>query len=53
MNAVEPAVPFTTVAARRAAIVAREPAADGHFVDAVRSTGVYCRPSCPARSAGG
>ncbi len=27
----------------------RDPNADGAFVFAVRSTGVYCRPSCPAR----
>lgn len=31
------------------AVTARDPGADGHFVYAVRSTGVYCRPSCPAR----
>lgn len=29
----------------------RDPAADGRFVYAVRSTGVYCRPSCPSRPA--
>jgi AraC family transcriptional regulator of adaptative response/methylated-DNA-[protein]-cysteine methyltransferase len=29
----------------------RSRAADGRFVYAVRSTGVYCRPSCPARLA--
>ncbi|WP_042444190.1 bifunctional DNA-binding transcriptional regulator/O6-methylguanine-DNA methyltransferase Ada [Azospirillum sp. B510] len=29
----------------------RDPAADGLFVYAVRSTGVYCRPSCAARPA--
>lgn len=29
----------------------RDPAADGRFVYAVRSTGVYCRPSCAARPA--
>jgi AraC family transcriptional regulator of adaptative response/methylated-DNA-[protein]-cysteine methyltransferase len=28
---------------------ARERAADGRFVYAVRTTGVFCRPSCPAR----
>jgi AraC family transcriptional regulator of adaptative response/methylated-DNA-[protein]-cysteine methyltransferase len=28
---------------------ARDRAADGHFVYAVRTTGVYCRPSCPSR----
>lgn len=31
------------------AVLARDGAADDHFVYAVRSTGVYCRPSCPAR----
>ena len=30
---------------------ARDAAADGSFVFAVRTTGVYCRPSCPARHA--
>src|SRR5438445_12440228 len=28
---------------------ARDPRADGTFVLAVRSTHIYCRPSCPAR----
>ncbi len=31
------------------AVLARESARDGEFVFAVSSTGVYCRPSCPAR----
>jgi AraC family transcriptional regulator of adaptative response/methylated-DNA-[protein]-cysteine methyltransferase len=31
------------------AMVARDPAQDGKFVFAVATTGVYCRPSCPAR----
>ena len=31
------------------ASVARDPRADGTFVLAVRSTHIYCRPSCPAR----
>ncbi|MFE1600513.1 bifunctional DNA-binding transcriptional regulator/O6-methylguanine-DNA methyltransferase Ada [Methylobacterium sp. ID0610] len=34
-----------------AALGRRDPAADGTFVYAVRTTGVYCRPSCPARTA--
>jgi AraC family transcriptional regulator of adaptative response/methylated-DNA-[protein]-cysteine methyltransferase len=34
---------------RWASVVARDPAADGTFFYAVRTTGVYCRPSCPAR----
>jgi AraC family transcriptional regulator, regulatory protein of adaptative response / methylated-DNA-[protein]-cysteine methyltransferase len=31
------------------AIMSRDQTADGTFVFAVRSTGIYCRPSCPAR----
>ena len=31
------------------AVTARDSRIDGAFVYAVRSTGVYCRPSCPAR----
>jgi AraC family transcriptional regulator of adaptative response/methylated-DNA-[protein]-cysteine methyltransferase len=31
------------------AVLARDRRADGQFVYAVRSTGVYCRPSCPSR----
>ena len=31
------------------AVVARDSTRDGEFVFAVASTGVYCRPSCPAR----
>lgn len=30
-------------------VARRDAAADGRFVYAVRSTGIYCRPSCPAR----
>lgn len=33
------------------AVVRRDPQADGEFVYAVRTTGVYCRPSCPSRAA--
>lgn len=32
-----------------AAVTARDRTQDGCFVFAVRSTGIYCRPSCPAR----
>lgn len=35
---------------RWAAVVARDAAADGAFVFAVRTTGVCCRPSCGARA---
>lgn len=31
------------------AVLNRDTAADGTFVYAVRSTGIYCRPSCPSR----
>lgn len=31
------------------AVIARDPGYDGQFVFGVSSTGVYCRPSCPAR----
>ena len=34
---------------RWAAAVARDPAADGAFFIAVVTTGIYCRPVCPAR----
>ncbi|HMM75916.1 MAG TPA: bifunctional DNA-binding transcriptional regulator/O6-methylguanine-DNA methyltransferase Ada [Gammaproteobacteria bacterium] len=33
------------------AVRTRDRAADGRFVYAVRSTGVYCKPSCPSRPA--
>jgi AraC family transcriptional regulator of adaptative response/methylated-DNA-[protein]-cysteine methyltransferase len=36
-------------AARWAALVSRDPAADGRFFVAVRTTGIYCRPSCGSR----
>ncbi|GJG86244.1 bifunctional transcriptional activator/DNA repair enzyme protein Ada [Gemmatimonadetes bacterium T265] len=35
--------------ARWAAVLDRDAAADGHFVYAVQSTRIYCRPSCPSR----
>src|ERR1700752_1412607 len=31
------------------AVLERDASRDGSFVFAVRSTGIYCRPSCPAR----
>jgi AraC family transcriptional regulator of adaptative response/methylated-DNA-[protein]-cysteine methyltransferase len=31
------------------AVLARDASRDGSFVFAVKSTGIYCRPSCPAR----
>lgn len=37
--------------ARLAAVRRRDPRADGQFYYAVKTTGVYCRPSCAARPA--
>ena len=39
----------STASHRWNAVLRRDPGADGRFVYAVRSTGVYCRPSCPSR----
>ncbi|WP_280153062.1 bifunctional DNA-binding transcriptional regulator/O6-methylguanine-DNA methyltransferase Ada [Piscinibacter sp. XHJ-5] len=36
---------------RWAAVMARDPQADGRFFYSVKTTGVYCRPSCAARPA--
>lgn len=33
------------------AVTSRDKAADGQFVYAVKTTGIYCRPSCPSRQA--
>ena len=33
-----------------AAMTARDPAADGRFFVCVRTTGIFCRPVCPART---
>ncbi len=41
--------PYATDARRWQAVQARAQAADGHFLYAVSTTGVYCRPSCGAR----
>lgn len=36
---------------RWAAVVKRDPAADGQFYYSVATTGVFCRPTCPSRLA--
>jgi AraC family transcriptional regulator of adaptative response/methylated-DNA-[protein]-cysteine methyltransferase len=46
-----PATTQTEQDPRWASVVRREQAADGSFVYAVRTTGVFCRPSCPSRLA--
>lgn len=43
------AVPFECE--MRAAVAARDKTCDGRFFYAVITTGVFCRPSCPARAA--
>ena len=40
---------FGTDDERWAAVVNRDRRAEGHFVLGVRTTGIYCRPGCPAR----
>ena len=40
---------FADEASRWRAVCANARAADGHFVYAVTSTGIYCRPHCPSR----
>lgn len=40
---------YSTDESRWAALVAREPAADGAYFYAVVTTGVFCRPSCASR----
>jgi AraC family transcriptional regulator, regulatory protein of adaptative response / methylated-DNA-[protein]-cysteine methyltransferase len=40
---------YRPAAARWDAVRSRDRGADGVFVYAVRSTGIYCRPSCPSR----
>jgi len=40
---------FATEDARWTATVERNSCADGQFVYAVTTTGIYCRPTCPAR----
>jgi AraC family transcriptional regulator of adaptative response/methylated-DNA-[protein]-cysteine methyltransferase len=58
MNMTVSATPATAQAAaatlhdpRWAAVIARDPGADGRFLYSVKTTGVYCRPSCAARLA--
>ena len=40
---------FSTEEQRWGAVVRRDPSADGAFLYAVRTTGVYCRPICRSR----
>ncbi len=40
---------YATDAARYRAFETRDAGAEGHFIVAVKTTGIYCRPGCPAR----
>ncbi|PRD44320.1 bifunctional DNA-binding transcriptional regulator/O6-methylguanine-DNA methyltransferase Ada [Phyllobacterium phragmitis] len=53
MNLVAKLAPVTPAERdpRWTALVNRDPAFDGKFVYSVRTTGVYCRPTCPSRLA--
>lgn len=42
---------FATEAARWRALVTRDANANGHFIYSVKSTSIYCRPTCPGRLA--
>lgn len=42
---------YTTEAQRWRALATRDPNANGHFFYSVKSTQIYCRPTCPARLA--
>tara|TARA_R110002003_G_scaffold114_4_gene9853 strand:- start:4236 stop:5072 length:837 start_codon:yes stop_codon:yes gene_type:complete len=44
-------MPYTTDATRWRALATRDANANGHFVYSVKSTNIYCRPTCPARLA--
>jgi AraC family transcriptional regulator of adaptative response/methylated-DNA-[protein]-cysteine methyltransferase len=47
----KPTLPSVADDPRWARIVARDKTADGHLWYSVSTTGVYCRPSCPSRTA--
>ena len=41
---------FPTEESRWQAVIDRNRAAEGHFWLGVQSTGIFCRPGCPART---
>jgi AraC family transcriptional regulator of adaptative response/methylated-DNA-[protein]-cysteine methyltransferase len=43
------ALNYSSQSSRYAAFAARDARADGQFIVAVKTTGIYCRPVCPAR----
>lgn len=49
MTTPQPLQPLPATPARWAAVAGRDPAADGRFVYAVQTTGIFCRPTCRSR----
>ena len=45
----QPGLPQLSDADKWNAVLARDETMDGAFVTGVRTTGIYCRPSCPAK----
>ena len=43
--------PYPTDSSRWQAVLDRDAAADGHFLYAVKTTRIYCRPTCPSKRA--
>ena len=50
MSTLATSIPAMSFDERYRVIRSRDRRFDGQFVTAVRSTGIYCRPSCPART---
>ena len=50
VNTLEPTDRYATDDDRYRAVETRDKAADGRFILAVKTTGVYCRPICPSRT---
>lgn len=50
VRTLDPTDPYGTDDARYRAVETRDKAADGVFILAVKTTGVYCRPHCPSRT---
>jgi len=49
MTRAKPTIPSFFAGKQWQQVLERDPKADGQFFYAVKSTGIYCRPSCPSR----
>jgi AraC family transcriptional regulator, regulatory protein of adaptative response / methylated-DNA-[protein]-cysteine methyltransferase len=47
--ALDESPPYQSPDSRWEAVVGRDREADGHFLYAVKTTGIFCRPGCPSR----